>query len=272
MSAASLPRLLSVGIACLVLAAGARSDAAILDDFNAGTLLVDFQFDDAVGTDIPGAANSVDPLATFDVDADAEDVVTNGVGQLNVSPKANTAFGSNYVDISEVAYGRVIGLFDVFWEFDESVYDPAQDEEFRMTLVQFDPRSTFVTGETFFTRISATEVELVGNAVGTGSVDTAAAVLGSSGDLLTLIDVNLDANTLDVYYSSDDGASFTQLGNGELDPTRGIESLRLVLNEDFSDDSLLIDRFAASWIVPEPASMAVASIAAVGLLGARRRV
>lgn len=249
----------------------ALANATILDDFNGGTLVADFQFDDVQGTQIQAAANSVDPLALFDADSDSDNVVTNGTGQLDASGKDNTAFGSNYVDIPGVDFGRALGLFEVSWAFDEGVFDPAQDEEFRLTLIQFDPRSTFVTGETFFTRTSATEVTLRGNAVGTGSSDTPDVVFGSSGSLLTIIDVNMDTNTLELWYSDDGGTSFTSAGTGDLDPSRGIESLRLVLNEDFTNDRLLIERVALATIVPEPASALMVLASVLALLGVRRR-
>jgi hypothetical protein len=249
----------------------ASAPADILDQFNAGTLIADFQFNDAANTQIESALNSVNPLAFFDDDADNDGVVTNGSGQLDVSGKDNTELGTQYVDLAGITSGRVLSWFEVSWDFDELVYDAAQDEEFRLTLIEFDPRSTFVTGETFFTRTSATEVELVGNAVGTGSADTASVIFGSSGSLLTILDANLSAKTLDLYYSADGGASFAQLGGGLLDPTRGIESFRLVLNEDFSDDSLLIERVAVA-VIPEPTTFALTGLTAIMLLGVRRRI
>lgn len=262
-----LPVVLLLGAITAIATSDAR--ATILDDFNAGTLVTDFQFDDALGTPIESTVNSADPGATFDTDADFGGAATNGSGQFDGSGKANTDFGSVYSDLAGITSGRVLGLFDVSWEFDEGVYDPAEDEEFRLTLITFDPRSTFVTGETFFTRTSATEVELVGNAVGTGSSDTPAVIFGSSGSLLTILDVNLDADTLELWYSSDGGASFTSAGVGLLDPTRGIESVRLVLNEDFADDSLLIERFAVAIAIPEPATGLVVLLG--GMLVASRR-
>lgn len=237
--------------------------ASILTDFNAGTIITDFTFDDAIGTEIPDLANSGTLSDPFDTDGDTAGVVTNGSGQLDVSTKANTAFGSHYVDLPTLSSGRVIGLLDVSWEFDESVYDPSQDEEFRLTLVRDDPRSTFVTAEIFFQRTSATEVTLFGNGVGTGSMDSPDILLGSSGDLLTLIDVDLDNDVFELWFSADDGASFTSGGTGSIDPSRGIESVRLVLNEDFSDDSLLIERFAVS--IPEPTTALLAGLALTGL-------
>ncbi|MEQ9459525.1 MAG: PEP-CTERM sorting domain-containing protein [Phycisphaeraceae bacterium] len=242
--------------------------ASVLDDFNSGILVADFLFDDVAGTTIDGAANSANPLATFDVDADSADVVTNGSGQLDASLKANTAFGSNYVDLDAIDSGRVIALMDVTYSFDDQIFDSAQDEEFRLTLITNDPRSTFVTAEIFFQRTSATEVTLYGNGVGTGASDTPDVILAGGARVLTLLDVDLDADVFELFYSFNDGATFTSAGTGTLDPTRGIESVRMVLNEDFSNDTLLIDRFAVA-IIPEPASVALLGLG--GLMLGRRR-
>lgn len=239
--------------------------ANVLDDFNSGVLVADFLFDDPAGTEIHEALNSADPAAFFDVDADVAGVVTTGSGFLDVSTKANTSFGSSYVDLDPIDSGRVIALMDVRYGFDETIYDPSQDEEFRLTLIQFDPRSTFVTAEIFAQRTSATEVTLFGNGVGTGSVDSPDIILSSNETLMALLDVDLDSSTFELFYSLNSGASFVSGGTGLLDPTRGIESLRLVLNEDFSDDALVIDRVALS-VVPEPASLALLGFGGLALM------
>ncbi|MEN1678660.1 MAG: hypothetical protein AAGJ46_03655 [Planctomycetota bacterium] len=241
--------------------------ASILDDFNAGEIVGDFLFEDPAGTALTAVANSADPAAPFDFDSDSGDVVTNGLGQLDLSPKANTSFGSNYADFADASFGRFIALMDLTWAFDELVYDPSQDEEVRVSLIRDPGRSSFVTGELYFQRTAADELTLFGNAVGTGAVDTADTVFGSSGSILALLDVNLDTDTMEIFYSDDDGVSFTSGGTGLLDPSRGIAQLRLVTNEDFSDDSVLIERVAVSFIVPEPAS---AVVLLVGLIAGTR--
>ncbi|REK19456.1 MAG: hypothetical protein DWQ37_01270 [Planctomycetota bacterium] len=246
-------------------ALSAPCGADVLDDFNAATLIADFQFDDALGTDIQDTLNSANPAAPFDSDVDFAGAATNGTGQFDASGKDNTQFATAYSDSAGIAGDTVYGLFEVSWAFDESIYDPAQDEEFRLSLITFDPRSTFVTAETFFTRTSATEVEMFGNAVGTGPIDTPAVLFGSSGSLLTILVADLDADTIELFYSADGGASFLSTGAGVLDPDRGVESLRLVLNEDFSDDRLLIERFAVAHLVPEPSTAWLAAIAAFAL-------
>lgn len=259
----------AVAAAAAGLALAGPASATVLDDFNSGTLITDFQFNDIAGTELENALNSAAPGSNFDIDADIAGTQTNGLGQFDASPKANTDFGSNYVNIAGITTGRVIGLFDISYNFATFAYDPAQDEEMRLTFIQFDPRSTFVTAEIFFTRTAVDEVTLYGNGVGTGATDTPDVILAPVADILTMIDVDLDNDVFELFYSFDDGASFTSAGTGTLDPTRGIESVRLVLNEDFSDDTMLIDRFAVSHIIPEPASLALFGLMGLGML--RRR-
>ena len=247
--------------------AGSAS-ATVLDDFNSGTIITDFLFDDAVGTALESAANSAAPAELFDIDADIAGTQTNGLGQFDASPKANTDFGSSYVDFAGISSGRVIGLFDIEYNFATFDYDPAQDEEMRLTLIQFDPRSTFVTAEIFFTRTAVDEVTLHGNGVGTGSSDTPDTILPPVADVLAMIDVDLDNSVFELFYSFDSGVTFASGGTGTLDPTRGIESVRMVLNEDFSNDTMLIDRFAVS-VIPEPASLSLMGLMGLGML--RRR-
>ncbi|WP_146444637.1 hypothetical protein [Botrimarina colliarenosi] len=249
----------------------APASASILDDFNAATLIADFRFDDTAGTKLEDAANAVDPLNKLGVDADFNDAVTDGAGKYDGSGKANTEQGASYLDVGNITSGKLYLLFDVAWAFDESIYDPSQDEEFRVSLMRDNAStaSTFVTAENNFRRDSATTVSLFGNAVGTGSSDTPSISLGSSGDMLTILVADLDAQSMELFYSTDDGSSFTSLGTGSLDPSRGVQSLRFVLNEDFSNDSLLVDRIAYA-LVPEPAAAALLTIA-VAMAGVARR-
>lgn len=246
-----------------------QAHASVLDDFNNGDIVLDFQFDDLVNTTIPSTSNTGSAGGSFDNDTDNAGVVTNGSGQLDASGKNNTSFGTNYVDIDTITGGRVIGLFEVSWSFDESVYVPDQDEEFRLSLIRDDPRSNFVTAETYFRRDSATEVTLFGNAVGTGAADTPGVTFGSSGSLLTLIDLDLDADVFELLYSADGGTSFTSVGSGTLDPTRGVSSVRLVINENFSGDTLLIERVAVS--IPEPSTVGLLAAGLIACAVRRRR-
>ncbi|MEM6392475.1 MAG: PEP-CTERM sorting domain-containing protein [Planctomycetota bacterium] len=267
-----------VGLAGLAASPLTPADASTLDAFNTGDVIVDFQFNDANGTTIPSTVNTGSAGGSFDNDTDSANVVTNGLGQLDATGKNNTSFGSNYVDVDDVTEGRIVGLFEVSWDFDESVYDSGQDEEFRLSLINRDPRSTFVTAEIYFQRTSATEVTLFGNAVGTGATDTVDTLFGSSGSLLTLIDLDLDAGDYELLYSADGGTTFLSAGGGSLglDPDdasafRSLASVRLVLNEDFSDDTVLIDRFAVSVVIPEPSTVGLFAVGLIGFTLRRRR-
>jgi hypothetical protein len=252
------------------MATAAPATAGILDVFNASTLIADFQFNDAAGTAIEAAQNTATPGMNFDVNAPLAGVVTNGLGQLDATPKSNIDLGSTYIDLPGVTTGRVLGLLELSWDFDESVYDPAQDEEMRISLTNNDPRGTQITAETFFTRTSATEVSLRGNAIGTGAAATSTVVFGSSVPrMLTILDADLDADTYSLHYSTDGGATFLTLGPAALDPARGVEALRLVLNESFADDTVLVERVAFA-VVPEPAAALLAAVGAAVALSSRR--
>lgn len=209
-----------------------------------GAVLEEFLFDDVAGTAIEAAANSAGTGHLFDVDTDLTGVTTNGLGQLNASLKSNVEFGTTYVDTDDFATGSYYGLIEFSYAFDAGSLDTAENEEIRISLIQFDPRSTFVTSEFEIERQDDNTVVLFGNTVGTGSVDTSVATLPLSGSLIAIVAANLDTDATQVHYSLNGGASFTTLTTGLMDPDRGIGSLRLTLNNDLSQDSILIDRIA----------------------------
>lgn len=238
-------------------------------------ILEDVPFNDISGTEIEDAAN----VATghqFDADTDLAGVVTNGAGQLNASLKSNTEFGSTYIDIDDVSTGRLWGVMELTWDFDPNSLDTAENEEIRISLIQFDPRSTFVTSEFEIQREDDNTVTIFGNAVGTGSVDPGSATvpMTQAQTFIAIIAVDLDADVTEVYYSTDAGTSFNILGGGVLDPARGVASMRLVLNNDLSQDSVLIDRIYLADenpypnlipTLPEPTSAALLGLGGLAL-------
>ncbi|MEL6765792.1 MAG: hypothetical protein AAFP17_01320 [Pseudomonadota bacterium] len=260
---------------CLVAAlAGSPgpATATVIDDFNAGQLITDFQFGDASGTSIENTLNSAAPGQPFDTDADFANAATNGLGQFDASGKDNDEFGTVYSDVDPITSGRIIGLMELSWAFDESTYDATEPEQVRQTLIGENPRSDQVTAQIFLERTAADEFSLTGTALGTGATSTDATVFGSVGSLIVLIDVDLDTDSYELFYSADDGANIFSGGTGSIDSSRIVESIRFVLNNDFSQDVLLVDRFAVALAapVPLPATMVPLAVALL-LLGARAR-
>ena len=246
-----------------------------------GGILEDFQFSDPSGTAIEAAANDAGTGHLWDVDADLVDVKTNGSGQLDASLKANTDFGTTYVDSDSFSTGSLYGVMELSFAFDPNSLDTAENEEIRISLIQFDPRSTFVTAEFEIQREDDNTVTIFGNAVGTGAVDTPSALLNmTETSLIAVVAANLDTSKMEVHFSQDGGASFTTLTGGILDPTRGVESLRLTLNNDLSQDSVLIDRIYLTDMnpypglipgIPEPSTVILAGLSLAGMAVARRR-
>lgn len=224
----------------------AQVHAFTSSDLASLTIVEDFQFDDPSGTTIPSLINSAGTGHTFDADADTSTVATNGSGQLNASLKNNTDFGSNYFDNDTFvpSIGRVFGVFDLTWNF-LSDLDPSENEEIRFTFIQFDPRSTFVVAEMEISRTDNDEIEIIGNGVGTGATDLGPVTLSKnqSDTFISVLDIDMENDVYSVFYSTDGGLNFNTLGVGDLDPTRDtIDSTRLVLNNDLSNDNVLFDR------------------------------
>lgn len=262
-----------LGAAAWAVASSASADIA--SDLANATILEEFLFDDPSGTVLTAAANNV-TSHPWDEDADTIAVATDGAGQLNASLKANTDFGTNYVDNDVITAdgSRILGVMELTWNF-QSVLDPAENEEIRISLIQFDPRSTFVVAEWEIQREDDNTLTILGNAVGTGATDLDPVVL-NGGSLIqqekfvAVIDANMATSEYSVHFSADGGTSFTTLGAGALDPTRDtIDAFRMTLNNDLSGDNVLIDRVYLAKI-PEPASLLL-TFGGLSIVALRRR-
>lgn len=244
----------------------------ILDN---AVLVEEFLFDDAVGTTIDGASNSANSGNSFDTDTDTEDVTTNGSGQLNASLKSNTEFGSNYIDFSRIDSGVVYAWMELTWDFQS--FDAQETEEIRLSLLNNDPRGTEITAQWELERTGSSALTIGGTANGTGASDIAAVEFNDgsvtqSSTFIAVVEADLDNDAYSVHYSSDDGANYTIVGTGQMDATRGVDSLRMVLNNDLSSDDVLIDRLAFATAIPEPAHFGlVLSLFGSLWLGLQRR-
>ncbi|MEO1497838.1 MAG: PEP-CTERM sorting domain-containing protein [Planctomycetota bacterium] len=233
---------------------------AILGTAPHATALVvhDFPFNDPAGTAIPSVANVVDPLTQFDIDSgtggDANvSVITNGVGQLDLSGKDNDDFGSNYIDINPgITEGKVFAVLEATWDF-QSPLDATQNEELRMSFIDADDRSTRITAQVEIERTDADVLDIFGTALGSGTGISAGSDISpvtlNGGSLtqstasVTVLAADLTLDSYEVFFSDNAGASFQSIGVGTIDDSRNVEAVRLVINNDFTNDNVLIDRF-----------------------------
>ena len=245
------------------------------------SILEDVPFGDAIGTAVEDTANVVTGNQ-FDDDADSAGVVTNGSGQLDTSAKSNDDFGSHYIDTADLSTGAYYGVMELTWDFDSDTIDTTQNEEIRFSLIRDAPRSTFVTAEFEIQREDDDTVTILGNAVGPGGVDIAPQTINNTqtDNFIAIIGANLDSDQMALYFSDDDGATFTSITSGKLDPTRGIASLRMVINNDLSQDNVLIDRFYFTDMnpfpgkipsIPEPSCVVLGMLGMLAAVGMRRR-
>jgi hypothetical protein len=65
-----------------------------------------------------------------------------------------------------------------------------------------------------------------------------------------VVAADLDADTYEILYSSDAGATFLSAGSGLMDASRIVETMRLTLNNDLSNDNVLIDRIYLTDVSP----------------------
>lgn len=254
---------------CLALTSyGVTASADIITDLASATIVEDFQFNDAAGTDYDAAANSINPLRLLSSDSDLSGEQTNGLGQLDLSTKNNTAFGSTLVDADDLSTGRVLGVMELTWDF-QSTLDPAENEEIRISIISSGTSS--VAAEFEIQREDDDTLTILGNSVGGDDIDAVTLNGGSliqSATFIAVIDVDLDANTFEVHFSSDDGISFTTLTGGTTDPARNLDKMRLVFNNDLTSDNILIDR-AYLAVIPEPTTASLILLSGLAML--RRR-
>jgi hypothetical protein len=264
-------------IVCLALAAGlwlpgGVAVAGIIEDLANATIIEDFRFDDPAGTSYDAAANSAGTGHFFSTDADLAGVVTNGVGALDTSTKNNVGLGSPVVDNDDITTGRVLGVMEMTWDF-TSALDTAENEELRISILN--SGTSTVTAEFEIERNDNDQLEIFGEAIGGSSTDIPLQILNGGSlrqaeKFIAVIDADLDSDEYWVHFSNDAGASFTTMGPGVLDAARIGEKLRLVINNDFVGDNVLIDRVYLATI-PEPSAIVLAMLATVGIAAARRR-
>lgn len=245
-------------IACtlvLLFTSDLRTDAADIESF---------EFNDSPGTSLAFAANTAKPGNQWIEDPQMfPSDVRNG--RYNITLESSN-LESNYLQIDNITGGTYyLTAAIAAWKFG-STLDPANLEEVRFGFLNDDTSPTFgstITAQMTLRRNSAGDIELVGDALGTGSANiagTATFAAIRTTPLTVALEINKTSNTYKVFYK--DNTLATQvLGIGAIAPARNGNAIRFATNNSFgegntdypvvpADEVFSIDRIALSNMNP----------------------
>jgi hypothetical protein len=194
-----------------------------------------FEFNDPDGSLLAGAVNAVNPANLWVEDPGMAPSDIRG-GSYNII-KGTLVLESSFLQIGNIASGtRYLVMRSPKWDFEN--FDSTRLEEFRLAFLNDDTGTSgsTITAQMSIRRNSAGNVEIAGDALGPGSTNlpAPAPVATVQTALFTaVLEINKTSNSYKVYYK--DGTKPTQVvGLGSIAPTRGGNSIRLAVNNDFS--------------------------------------
>jgi hypothetical protein len=240
-------------------------------------VIQEFLFNDPAGTNIVSVANTAPGGDAWydDLQGDLAGLATNGLGQYATAAKTNLNTGDAFLAADpDITTGAIYGVMDLTWAFDVASYNAAEPEEVRLTLLGANTSgSSTVTAEFAIVRSGASSLSFSGTAVGTGSSNVTGVALPNlvqSQKFIAVVAAGLDKDVYNVSFSADGGATFTTLPGGTLDAARGFLQARMRINNDVSQDAVLIDRVAFfdsnpyPGLIPSVPEPVTATMAAIG--------
>jgi hypothetical protein len=207
--------------------------------------LESFEFNDAAGTLLAGAANTANPgnFWVEDGGMTPSGMLPSDVraGSYNIV-KGSLVLESNYLNIANISSGTYYLTARMSnWQFGDT-FVANEPEEFRLAFLNDDDPPGFgatITAQMQLRRNAAGNVEIIGDAILTGpdSVLPPAPVNAVQTQPFTaVLELNKTSNTYKVFFK--DGSNPTQvLGIGNVDPDRGGNAIRMAANNDFSEFS-----------------------------------
>ncbi len=257
--------------------------ACLGPSFSSATIIEDFRFNDPDGTSLGSAVNSANPGNQLIPDTDHVSTIQVQGGALNiVKNNTNTVNeGLAFVDVSSGTLWIVATFKN--WAFPGAAI-PTDVEDIRFGFMATEdtdpPPSSTVLAEMLIRRnTTSSGMEIIGTALGaagSGATNTPAVALNTvQSDPFTMaMKVDQDTNVYEVFYK--DGTDpFLSIGTGNLDPARNALVYRFTINNfigDVADEFANLDRMyiATDFTVPEPGSVSLLILSAIGVLGRRR--
>jgi hypothetical protein len=244
-------------------------------------ILEDFQFEDADGTLLKDAANSINPAnkwAATDADITQSSVQS---GSYNIR-KQNQELGDAFLQIANVTSGKawIVTEFGG-WNFSSVVgtddYNSAEPEEIRLAFLDNDTGTSgsTITGQAQIQRNAAGDIELVGQLLTSGiDIGPLALPLSHPDPFKMILEIDEDANTFSVWYK-DAAGPYTLLGTAPHVATRNGNSVRFRMNNSFggTGEYVDIDRIYITDTspIPEPSTVSLILLSLMAMSATRRR-
>jgi hypothetical protein len=225
-------------------------------------VLLDYQFNDANGTEFQNASYSgVGLTATFDKDGNDEWITTNGALRVVQTPgrsvsrwELNNTVTSGVITIDMAVTGYDLSGIAIQDDFRNAVEDQSGK-----------------AGEIGFRHATNSTVAVRSYGGGINSQSADMATSGSSVYMRTILD--LDVQEASAYYSFD-GLAWTAITeNNSMDLTGSVYRVRMLYDTDdmAASDYLDVDYLTVTHTIPEPATLGLLAVMGGGALFIRRR-
>ncbi len=227
------------------------------------SVIQSWEFNDAPGTLLSDAENSVAGGSSWNEDIGGSEVTADGVFRIRRDPPEG--------EFSSWAVSQITDPGNFSLSMNVAGWNFTGDEDENVRFGFTDGVNNVITAQLRIFRTAEDEVSLIGNALGDGETISSVSAFTASQDTPIRFVLNYDSvnHTYEVGYQPEN-ESFVSIGSAATDPDRGPGAIRLSVLGDYSDTGEFFDIDEIS-LVPEPSTYALVFGGLVGALALWRR-